>query len=755
MYKDFFQLSESPFSIVPNPKFYYLSEPHKEALMHVLNDIEDGGGLTLLTGEVGTGKTTTLRELMARLPKDTQVITLLNPSVTVLELMTTLCKEMGLKYRAGDTFKTLYDVIASQLFLNEEKGIKTILLVDEAQHVSPDVLEQLRLLTNIENTERKLLKVILIAQPELQQILRQPCLRQLAQRITVRYHLHPLSTNEVKNYILHRLNVATRLEPLFSEAAINVIAMETSGVPRLINLVCDQALKLTYKESKQRVSRNAALTACRDVLDWQKRVQSGNKKRFILIYIFCALLILSIAVYFSWGGDEEDHALDVRALDDRALKGEVDAPTKTEPLDPEFSSPSSKIESQLKLENKILPVELKDLAPVGLARLITKGRSFGRATEGLYQQWGFKVEGFDSVCSREVRGDMVCNKITPTFSSLLAMRRPAVLEFKGPQNQSWYGVLLGSSNNGESLEVKVGKLRVLMSRGFFEKAWTGDTYALWLPLLGSAAPIKMGQRGSRVAWLNDRLDKALSIPKSTYAQFGIKLRQKVISFQGLSGLEPDGIPGPMTLMMLEAVIFMQGPTLKEGFQLSPNQEASLLKGEILLLSDNDTPNVALIPLPEKGVKGTQKRVYAAFNKSENKNLKEEKEEDAFLLSDVDLSQLSPQLLKRVQVAFAKDKAEIVKDQLASIDAFSPNIIPNNAIQISTVSAQLLARLPPLDFQAHIYASSSSGRWVKVNGKEVKEGEFAAPGVLLRGIEHEQVVVEFEEQLLAIPAMTSW
>jgi general secretion pathway protein A len=209
MYTGFFGLREIPFSIAPNPDYLFMSDRHREALAHLTYGLGETGGFVLLTGEVGTGKTTVSRCLLERLPEDSQAAFILNPTLSAQELLATICDELKIRYRkTGATLKTLTDKIQQKLLKNHELGISTILLIDEAQHLRPEVLEQLRLLTNLETNTQKLLQVILIGQPELQQLLKRQDLRQLAQRITARYHLLPLTRDEVGHYIAHRLKVA-------------------------------------------------------------------------------------------------------------------------------------------------------------------------------------------------------------------------------------------------------------------------------------------------------------------------------------------------------------------------------------------------------------------------------------------------------------------------------------------------------------------------------------------------------------------
>lgn len=267
MYNAFFGLTSQPFSIAPNPEFMFLGNRHTEALAHLRYGLGDAGGFVLLTGEVGTGKTTVSRCLLAELPANTQVAFILNPTLSELELLAAVCDELKIRYKKTDaSLKNLTDKITAKLSKNHQAGINTILIIDEAQHLQPAVLEQLRLLTNLETNTKKLLQVILIGQPELQQLLQRQDLRQLAQRITARYHLMPLTMDEVRLYVQHRLQVAGCQRPVFNDAALKALFRFSGGIPRLLNLLCDRAMLGAYSQQRAMVDARLVELAAGETL---------------------------------------------------------------------------------------------------------------------------------------------------------------------------------------------------------------------------------------------------------------------------------------------------------------------------------------------------------------------------------------------------------------------------------------------------------------------------------------------------------
>ena len=294
MYLDYFGLTEQPFSIAPNPDYLFLSERHKEALAHLTYGLGDAGGFVLLTGEVGTGKTTVTRCMLETLGEETQVALVLNPSLSELELLASICDELRIRYKKSDaTLKNLTDKIKNRLLKNHGLDKRTMLVIDEAQHLSGAVLEQLRLLTNLETNQRKLLQIILVGQPELQTLLKRNDLRQLAQRITARYHLMPLNEAEVFAYVKHRLHVAGCTNALFDNAAIKKIHQLTGGIPRLINLLCERALMGAFANNKAIVNKPMIIHAAGEILPLESRIAEPKQANSI-VWMYSSFAVLAL-----------------------------------------------------------------------------------------------------------------------------------------------------------------------------------------------------------------------------------------------------------------------------------------------------------------------------------------------------------------------------------------------------------------------------------------------------------------------------
>ncbi|MBI3145164.1 MAG: AAA family ATPase, partial [Pseudogulbenkiania sp.] len=279
MYTNHYGLADPPFSIAPDPRYLFMSQRHREALAHLMYGIGGDGGFVLLTGEIGTGKTTICRCFLQQLPETCDVAFIFNPKLNVLELLSTICEELHIPYPDGNTSnKAFTDRINDHLLAAHAQGRTTILIIDEAQNLDSEVLEQVRLLTNLETDQRKLLHIILLGQPELRDKLARPELQQLSQRISARYHRGPLQQQEIAAYVHHRLDVAGGSRTLFPPAVLRLMFRLSDGIPRKLNILCDRALLGAYVQGKGEVDRDILRQAAKEVYGqnvpqpWQKLV---------------------------------------------------------------------------------------------------------------------------------------------------------------------------------------------------------------------------------------------------------------------------------------------------------------------------------------------------------------------------------------------------------------------------------------------------------------------------------------------------
>ncbi len=348
MYLEFFGLKEQPFSIAPDPRYLYMSERHREALAHLLYGVNGQGGFVVLTGEVGTGKTTICRCFLHQVPKNTDVAYVVNPKLSARELLATICDELKIPYADSASIKVLNDAINHYLLRAHADNRHTVLIIDEAQNLRVDVLEQLRLLTNLETSEKKLLQIILLGQPELREKLARQELRQLNQRVTARYHLTELNKVEVGAYLQCRLAVAGRKGRLFTLPAVNLIYKLSGGIPRLINLIADRALLGAYAAQSEVIEKSHIKHAHQEIQgDTRMGVALGQRRWWVAV-VAAPVLVLAVFWFLS-PATQLVEGLDVAAV---STAGESDAglhpsqrgtPSKTEVKQETFDNDSARV----------------------------------------------------------------------------------------------------------------------------------------------------------------------------------------------------------------------------------------------------------------------------------------------------------------------------------------------------------------------------------------------------------------------------
>lgn len=554
MYKDYFGFYEVPFSIVPSSRYLFLSQRHREAMQHLQAGLGQGGGFAMLTGEVGTGKTTVAKAMLASLDDKTASGLILNPTFSSQDLLESICDEFSLSYPERASLKQLSQAIYQYLIDNDQQGINTLLVIDEAQHLSAEVLEQLRLLTNLETDDHKLLKVLLIGQPELQDKLRTTQLRQLAQRITGRYHLLPLTEGETRQYIEFRLSTAGGDISLFSKGAVAVINNASQGIPRLINLIGDKALQYAYHSGEKKVSKSLAHKACEDILSFQApgvghSVQNtgGGLSELLSTYAMPALLGIAVAGGLYWKGAEG-----LAWLSSLSNQQQVAEPVSA-------SNSSSK--------EVIIPVNNVDEPyPKELLQDLFKRKDKISAIQELYAVWGYKAGVLDGMCEESPSSSFECQKYLGTLSQIEQQNLPVVMSLYLDGRQS-YVVLYQVSD--DQVQVLNGQQRISLPKSWLEQLWTGEYYSIWQRELYTT--LRLNQQGAQVRLLDEKLSKVLGGTPSGSDIFDEALKRKVEVFQRWQNIDVDGIAGRNTLRKLELLTQNNPPSIEAKL----DQEGSL------------------------------------------------------------------------------------------------------------------------------------------------------------------------------------
>lgn len=564
MYCKHFGLDSKPFTITPDPRFLFLSDRHREALAHLLYGVGEGGGFVQLTGEVGTGKTTLCRALLEQLPESVDVALILNPKLDGLELVAAVCDELKVDYpRDTQSLKVLVDHLNHHLLQSHAAGRRTILIIDEAQNLSIEVLEQIRLLTNLETTQAKLLQIILIGQPELQALLARTELRQLAQRITARYHLGELNRDEAHAYVTHRLRVSGGHADLFTAGAIDEVQRLSAGIPRLINVLCDRALLGAYVEDKRRIDRGILRRAAEEVLP-DVRVATGDGARswpwvagiavvgLAALWLFMGRGILDVGLPGARTAAQDDVVGAGTAAVVAAPMPESPAAVVPDTGQTPTPAPEAVVPSPAdSLASDVLPV------PVDLGERLTTAVDESadlRAWNGLFNLWNVTLYLEDDLqpCAQAFKQGLACLARSGNWTQIRSFDRPAVLEMIAPDGQR-VAVLLRGLQDGQAL-IELGGEVSRVSLAEVDAHWHGQFTLLWRPPVGSET-LRLGARGDDVLWLRGILDRVLphTTPTATApAVFDAALAERVRQFQSQHALEPDGVVGTLTLIHLNS-----------------------------------------------------------------------------------------------------------------------------------------------------------------------------------------------------------
>lgn len=520
MYQQHFGLNELPFSIAPDPRYLYMSERHREALAHLLYGLKSNGAFILLTGDVGTGKTTVSRCLLEQIPRNTRLALVLNPMMSALELLQSVCDELHIARPAQESsIKAHVDCISRDLLATHARGENTVVLIDEAQNLAADVLEQLRLLTNLETAERKLLQIILLGQPELRDQLAQPSMSQLSQRITARYHLEPLNLAETRSYVQHRLLVAGCREPLFAKAGLRRLHQLSKGVPRLINVICDRALLGAYVQNKSQVNVATLDRAAQEVLGIQA---NSRRRRLALAAVFLMLLVAAV-----WFGYESEKPAESVAAVDKVVTQAVPPPQTIVPVQPVATS-------------QIVWPDADHLL-----------RSYVLSFQALFGVWKFdyQPEQHGTPCFFAQLHALDCLTETGDMNKLRAYNRPVILKLYDEHGDALFAALIVVQNDTVMLDLAGTKQSVPIA--VLQNYWRGEFTLLWQQPPGYSGMMHVGYTGADVLWLRQKfnqIDPAEPLIESS--EYDVRLAEKVKQFQMDQGLLADGVAGVQTLIHL-------------------------------------------------------------------------------------------------------------------------------------------------------------------------------------------------------------
>jgi general secretion pathway protein A len=537
MYASYFGLKSEPFSIAPDPRYLFMSERHREALAHLLYGLGGGGGFVLLSGEIGTGKTTVCRLFLEQIPANCNVAYIFNPKLTVIELLQSICEEFHIAVPAKGTVPTVKDFLDplnTFLLQAHAGGRNNVLIIDEAQNRSAEVLEQLRLLTNLETSERKLLQIILIGQPELRTMLADPKLEQLAQRVIARFHLDALSESETGHYIEHRLEVAGLDRPVpFDRKAMRRVHQLSRGVPRRVNLLCDRALLGAFANGRPAVDRKTVDKAAAEVFDAPLHAPAFRHRTAAVLGIG----LVAGAGLFAGAARVQDR----QAAPAVATKAAAAASLPARPV------------VQVSMATPAPAPATAAAAPVLL-------RDANDAWRELARGWNVSPGQESDVCKALQKEEVQCFSRNLSLALIRELGRPGVVMLDADSGSPRYAMLTALTRDSATLRAAGTEQTVTLDA--LASRWHGDFATLWRAPPGYAVSDKTLARPT-LEWIASQLgDGANRSGAPTHAAFDASLKSRLRAFQLAHGLVADGQPGPMTYMQLNRAAGVDEPRLR-------------------------------------------------------------------------------------------------------------------------------------------------------------------------------------------------
>ncbi|WP_038247297.1 ExeA family protein [Ghiorsea bivora] len=558
MYTTYFGFTEKPFTIAPNPKYLFMSARHKEALAHMLYGLQGEGGVMVLTGEVGTGKTTICKHLLEQIPEHTDIAYIINPKQSETEILASLCDELHIRCADTHSIKSLTDALNQYLLEAYSKGRHTVLIIDEAQNLEISVLEQLRLLTNLETNDKKLLKIMLLGQPELVDILNRKDLRQLAQRVTSRYHLTPLHKDELVAYVHHRLSIAgANNQELFPKPVLDLLFEYSGGIPRLINLIADRALLGTYASENKHVDKNILQQARNEVLGETTPVTASATRQSALPYI----LFLAAAITLLWVWNASNTSTPLNTI---TVATQTSRPVQTTP-----KPATTKKETRLAITpEQTIEVNQPEVTGVEVIQAtepqhLPSTTNFNQAFVPLFQAWNivYKPTSDADPCTFAKQHQLQCLRQLGDIAAMRSLDKPAVLSISDEDGLKAYTAVLKLVGAKAMLATQDVYAEVpLTTLALFSH---NDFTLLWKAPKDYNAPVRPGHSGALVATLAEQITQALnqSWIGAPRTQYDNTLKEQVKTLQRQEGLSPDGIAGPLTWIHINALNHIDAPSL--------------------------------------------------------------------------------------------------------------------------------------------------------------------------------------------------
>lgn len=559
MYTQYFGLRENPFALPPDPRYLYLSLRHQEALAHLMYGIVEGGGFVQLTGEVGTGKTMMIRALLERLPENVDTALVLYPFLSVQEFIRALCDDLRVPLPAKvEGTKPLIDALNLYLLENHAKGRRTVLIIDEAQKLSHEVLEQVRLLTNLETTKQKLLQILLIGQPELNSLLAQDSLRQLAQRVTARYNLQSLTPSETAEYIVHRCRVAGAPASLFTRGAIKTVHRTAHGIPRLINVICDRALLGAYGRGKNTVTGAMVRRAVTEISAGTG--SAPTPRRPWLRGLGLAIGAFAVVALGAWQYVVRLHPVTSEPVAVAAVVPAAPAASPQTQVDVAIAIPGVPADEGGDTSANTPP-------PPALAELLNDPAvptNTETAFVALFGQWrkDYRLLSGSTGCARAVSAGMQCMYVTGTWNNLRRLNRPAMIELIDADSAKHH--VLVRSLDDDQVALEIGGKAYEYPVTEVDRFWFGKMLLLWTPPPTGEQKLVRGMRGPGVVWARRALARYYGEPVAVSADddvFDEKIEDQVRDFQRRHQIEDDGIIGRNTLIQLAAYDTSVAPPL--------------------------------------------------------------------------------------------------------------------------------------------------------------------------------------------------